>query len=163
MKTAWHCLQIKRHRERLFAMLFVKIRSHFNARASEWVLACIMTSIGLMFLRPTDLFGNSEAYFGLARIASQGTWGWFCFACGALRLAALTVNGSWVPSTYHLRAITSLLSCFFWFQISIALMISDQPSMSLGTFPWLLALDLICCHRAAGDAQRNKLLDKTRV
>lgn len=144
-------------------MIFMQIKTHFGARASEWILACVLCSIGIMLLRPIDLFGDNIAYFGLARIASQSTWGWLCLACGLLRLFALIINGSWVPSTYHLRAITALLSCFFWFQLSLALMISDRPSLSLATFPWLLVLDIMCCHRAAMDVQRNKIAKTQRV
>lgn len=151
------------HGKRSFSMLFLQIKGHFGARVSEWILACILVSIGLMLIRPIDLFTDNDAYFGLARIATQATWGWFCLGCGVLRLIALTINGSWVPSTYHLRALASLLSCFFWFQLSLALLISDKPSMALATFPWLLVLDIICCHRAAVDVQRNRMAINTRV
>lgn len=132
-------------------MIFLHIRKHFGARTSEWILACILASWGLMLLRPENTFLDERVYLTLTRIASETVWGWMCLGCGLLRIAALIVNGSWVPSTYHLRSLTSILSCFFWFQITLGLMASGVASTGLAIYPWLLVLDVICCHRAAVD------------
>lgn len=133
-------------------MIFLHVQSTFKARASEWVLASILSSIGLMLLRPDDIFGQSSVYIGLAQIASQHTWGWFCLVGGAIRLVALTINGYWIPSSYHLRALTAFLGCLFWFQFALGLFVSDRPTIILVTVPWLFLMDLINCHRAAVDA-----------
>lgn len=143
-------------------MIFLHVKKHFSARASEWMLAGILTSIGLMFLRPETMFDKSFVYVGLARIANEQTWGWFCFIFGAIRLAALVINGAWVPSSYHLRAFTAFVACFFWFQLTLGLIMIMQPSILLAIVPWLFMLDMLNCHRAATDVQRDKALNAVR-
>lgn len=132
-------------------MIFLSIKKHFPTRASEWVLASILASWGLMLLRSEATFATSPSYIGLERIASENTWGWFCLAIGVSRLVALAINGHWVPSTYHLRSITSFVSCFFWFQISLGIMASHLASTGLAVYPWLMVLDIICTYRTARD------------
>lgn len=134
-------------------MLLLHARQHFPARYSEWFLASILLTIGLLLLRPENIFAQSPAYVGLARIANQTTWGWFCFVFGALRIVALIVNGSWVPSSYHLRAFTAFISCFFWFQFTLGLMATGNPTLMLATAPWLFLSDMVNCHRAASEAR----------
>lgn len=141
-------------------MIFLHVKKHFAARASEWMLAGILISIGLMFLRPEPMFDNTSfVYVGLERVASEQTWGWFCFTFGAIRFAALVINGAWVPSSYHLRAFTAFVACFFWFQLSFSLIMTGRPSILLAIVPWLFVLDMINCHRAAADVQKDKLLN----
>jgi hypothetical protein len=130
--------------------MILHFSSTFPARTTEWMLACILTSWGLMLLRPETTFDNL-AYLGLARIAEEDTWGWLCTAAGGLRLVALAINGLWVPPTYHLRSLTSFLSCFFWLQITLGFMASGSASTGLAVYPWLLVAEVICTYRTARD------------
>lgn len=122
----------------------------FPQRVSEWALASILCSWGLMLLRPESTFATSGSYIGLARLAAEDTWGWFCFIAGALRLTALAINGLWTP-TYHIRSLLAFLSCFFWFQISLGFMASGNATTGLAVYPWLLLLDTYSTYRAARD------------
>lgn len=122
----------------------------FPSRVSEWTLASILASWGLMLLRPEVTFATSPSYVGLERIAAEDTWGWFCLIAGVIRLMALTINGIWKP-TYHIRSALAFLSCFFWLQISLGFMASGNASTGLAVYPWLLMLDIYSTYRAARD------------
>jgi hypothetical protein len=132
------------------ARMILHFGSTFPTRISEWALACILASWGLMLLRDDDTFGSSQAYLGLARLASESVWGWACLLAGAVRLVALVINGAWTP-TYHFRSLLAFLSCFFWMQISLGLMATGNASTGLAVYPWLLLTDIYCTYRAARD------------
>lgn len=137
-------------------MLFLHVKKHFGARTSEWMLAGIMLSIGLILLRTEDTFSTSPAYVGMARIASEQTWAIGCTIVGVLRLVALTINGLWVPTTYHLRSAASFVSCFIWTQIMVGAMTSGIAGLGIAVFPWILLWDIITCHRTAVDYRMGK-------
>jgi len=124
----------------------------FPARYAEWALALITLSWGLVLLRSVDTFAISPSFAGLARIAPEWAWGFGCVAIGGIRLAALAINGLWVPSTYHLRAATSFMSIFIWFQITLGVVAATGfTSTAIAVYPWLLVLDFVCLYRVARD------------
>jgi hypothetical protein len=137
--------------------IVLHIGKHLPTRWPEWILASMLTSWGGILLRPENTFGSSPSYEGLARIASEQTWGWFCLGAGVIRLIALTVNGSWVPTTYHLRSLTAFLSCFFWLQITIGFMASGNASTGLAVYPWLLIADIACVYLSARDYRISRV------
>lgn len=124
----------------------------FPARYSEWILAIILLSWGVVLAKPFDTFALSPTYVGLARIAPEHVWAIGCAIVGTARLIALAVNGLWVPSTFHLRALTSFVSIFFWFQITLGLLATGSNSTAIAVYPWLLLLDVICLYRVARDS-----------
>jgi hypothetical protein len=95
---------------------------------------------------------SQPVYSGLARLGSANTWAFFAFCLGALRLAALTINGAWRPSP-HLRAAGAFLACFMWLQISLGVMTADVKAAELAIFPWLLLADIYNVFRASSDAR----------
>jgi hypothetical protein len=131
--------------------MILHFSSTFPSRTAEWMLTCILLSWGLMLLRPEATFASSPAYGGLERVAAEETWGWLCFAAGSIRLVALAINGLWVPPTYHLRSLTSFLSCFFWLQITLGFMASGTASTGLCVYPWLLVAEIVTTYRTARD------------
>lgn len=137
-------------------MLLLHVKKHFGARVSEWMLTGVMLSIGLILMRAEDTFSTSPAYIGMARIASEQTWAVACTIIGVLRLVALTINGLWVPTTYHLRSFASFISCFIWTQILVGVMISGIAGLGIAVFPWILIWDIITCHRTAVDYRMGK-------
>lgn len=134
-------------------VIFQHLGETFPHRALEWVLAGVLTSWGLMLLRPEETFAISIVYDGLKVIASERVWGWACLVVGALRFVALFVNGAWVPPSYFLRTATSFASCFFWFTISFGLMVTGTATTGLAVYPWLLIGECICIYRTARDAR----------
>ena len=139
-------------------MILLHVKKHFPARATEWIVAAMLTTLGLIFLRPEPTFALSPSYVGLARLATESTWGWGCVIIGGIRIIALIINGAWVPSTYHLRSITAMLSCFVWFQLSLGLFASNTASAGLALFPWLVVLDIVSTYRVARDLRLSKHL-----
>lgn len=123
----------------------------FRQRASEWMLAGIMFTMGWVLLQPYDMFAN-PSYAGLAQIAPQLHWGLLCAALGGFRLIALWINGSW-RATPHLRSILAFVSSVFWFQLVLGIIASPALSTNVAIFPWLLATDIYCAFRAAVDAR----------
>lgn len=116
----------------------------------------MLTSWGLMLLRPEDTFSLSQSYVGLARIANEDTWGMFCLGAGIMRILALGINGWWVPVTYHLRSLTAFLSCFVWAQISLGLAATTNASTGLAVYPWLMVADMACVLLAARDTKLQR-------
>lgn len=139
------------------------IGQHLPFRWPEWIMGAMLTSWGLMLLRPENTFALSQSYVGLARIADEQTWGWFCATAGGLRLAALTINGWWAPATYHLRSLTAFLSCFFWLQISLGIAAASNASTGLAIYPWLLVADMACVYLAARDVSIEKAAVSRRM
>jgi hypothetical protein len=84
-------------------------------------------------------------------VGDELTWGWACLLVGTVRLVALAVNGAWVPPTFHIRSVTSALSCFFWFSISLGMAVTGAATTGLAVYPWLLVGDLVCLYRTARD------------
>lgn len=128
------------------------VRAHFHERRAEWALAAIMVSFGLILLTNPHIFIKSTAYIGMSRLASQHTWGLVTLAVGATRMVALAVDGSmkdfaWAP---HLRALTSFVSCFIWFQIIVGFfVIVPAYTTGLATYPVFLLLDIYQTYVAA--------------
>jgi hypothetical protein len=147
-------------------MVIIKIRDgvkqHFDVRLAEWGCALILLNWGVALLAPGDTFALSAAYQGLARIWSETTWGYACLLIGGARVIALTLNGTFAHTRYgrlspHVRAVFSLLSCFFWFQIVFGFLITPgglKPPISTGpgTYFIIMLMDVWNSRRALSDA-----------
>ena len=133
-------------------MMIVKLTKSFPIRVTEWLLAGIMLSwsIACWNLRPIDW--ANPLYAGLARFADQHTWATFALVIGAVRLAALTINGAWRPSPYF-RMGCAFLSCFMWLQISFAVFNAEIRATGIAIYPWLLLADIYNVFRASHDAR----------
>jgi hypothetical protein len=134
------------------SMMIVKLTKTFPIRVTEWLLAGIMFSWSIVCWNLSAHDWSSPIYSGLSRLAEQNTWAFFAFWIGAMRIAALTINGAWRPSP-HLRAVGAFLACFMWLQISLGLMTSDIKATGLAVFPWLLLADIYNVFRASHDAR----------
>jgi hypothetical protein len=134
------------------AMMIVKLQKTFPIRVMEWLLAGIMFSWSIVCWQLTPAEWSSPIYSGLARFADANTWAFFAFWLGAMRLAALTINGAWRPSP-HLRAVGAFLACFMWLQISLGMITADIRALGIAVFPWLLLADIYNVFRASHDAR----------
>ncbi len=133
-------------------MMIVKLTKTFPIRVTEWLLACIMLSWSIVCWNLTDAEWANPIYSGLSRMGEQQSWAFFAFAIGAIRLAALTINGAWRPSP-HLRGAGAFLACFMWLQMSLGIFASELVVTGVAVFPWLFIADIYNVFRAAHDAR----------
>lgn len=148
-------------------MIFVRlargVTDHFPARRSEWALAAMLFSVGLILIHPAVTFDESPGYRGMKLIASENVWGWGCLLIGWLRLFALFLNGTFSHTHYghwspHVRGAMAFLSILFWAAITVGLFLVQRPLFGLGIFPFLMLLDITNVHQAfldAGQADRG--------
>lgn len=135
------------------------VRHHFPARKAEWACAFMSLGIGIQFLQPESTFALSRAYAGMAAMAPEGVWGAACFGVGAIRLAALIINGTFAESWYgrwspHVRASLAALACFVWTTLWIGVVNSATPaSLGLAIWPVVLFLDIANVVQATHDAR----------
>ena len=130
-------------------------RHRFQLRVPDWFAGAVIFSFGLCLLRWPDMFVTYHAFYALlGEIASAETWGVLCVTIGVLRLVALTINGTfpkfrWSP---HIRFLMALASCFFWFQITLALLVSHMATTGLAVYPHLFLFDLYNVFLSASEA-----------
>jgi hypothetical protein len=72
---------------------------------------------------------------------------------GVTRVGALMINGTfpqfrWSP---HLRLVMAGLSCFIWFQITLGLLVNDEPTAMVAVYPQLFLFDLYNLFLAASE------------
>lgn len=135
----------------IFSHIFSSLRETFPARASEWALATMLFGWAVVLSSNPDLFSETRSFAGLAQFADQKVWAWMCLFAGGGRLMFLAINGAW-RRTPHLRALTALITCFFWFQITAGLLWAESSSTGLAIYPVLFFLDAFNVIRAMGDA-----------
>lgn len=143
-------------------MIYVRIArgvfDHFPARRSEWALAGMLASTGLILLLPDATFRPDVPLFRtLSRLGTEDQWGWACFIFGVARLIALIINGTFADTVYsryspHVRGVFAFFSCFYWGVITIGLLSAYRPLFALGCYPFLLLLDFSNIWQAFHDA-----------
>lgn len=135
----------------IFAHITHSLRHTFPTRASEWALGLMLFNWSVVLIFNPNLFAELPNYSHFTEIMSQGSWAALCFIGGTLRLTMLFINGTWRRSP-HLRAAAAFLSCFFWFQVSLALFQSGLFATGLAVYPVLFLLDVYNVFRASRDA-----------
>lgn len=139
-------------------MIWVHIQTSFKEtfhfRAGEWAAAVMITLWGISVFGQPGLFETNASFSEFPRAASQVTWAIGAMIVGGLRLFVLLINGAWRRS-YHWRAITAFLTCFFWMEISLSFYGSGQPVTALAIYPVLLVLDSYYVLRATHEAREE--------
>ncbi len=140
-------------RQRLVARLWWGVAGHFHTRAPEWFAAACLFQMGWTLFVPPASFPVSHAWDSMAAMLPEEVWGAIMLMIGGLRLAALTVNGSfrrfrWSP---HVRAGTAFLACGVWLQVVLGIWASAPSSTGLGTYRLILVLEFWNMWRAARD------------
>lgn len=140
---------------------FLKFNHKFSVRATEWLCGVILFLWGIVLLASPEAFAEGANYYWtLERLFSQPTWAWACLAMGAIRLAALYVNGS-RRETPFARMATAFVSCFFWYQIALGLALSGIVNTGLAVYPVLLIFEVYNVLRSSIDARL--VYDEQRV
>lgn len=135
----------------MFGHLRKSLVHTFEARASEWALGWMLLLWGVVLDQHPGLFASNVAMTGLETMFRQESWSLACLIIGGGRLLILGLNGT-VRRSPHFRALAAFLSCFFWTQISIGLLISGSGTTGLAVYPVLLALDAYNVIRAMREA-----------
>lgn len=138
--------------EGLFPVVIVRLQKTFPLRVTEWALALILFNWGVILSLHPGAFWARPYFSNLQAIAPQGWWAAVCLGLGIARLAALAVNGAWMPTPF-IRAVTAFLTCWIWMQISFGLSRNELPSLGLATYPVFLLLDVYNVYRASADAR----------
>jgi hypothetical protein len=138
-------------------MIAIRLPSHFPVRATEWMLASMKLSWGLLLLMPYDMFhapATATMLRGLSQTAPQAVWGWIGTVAGLLHLSGLYVNGTRRKSP-HVRATCSAIGAVFWFQVTIGMIGTGVPSTGWAIYPWLVVFSVYNVVRAAQDARQS--------
>ena len=146
--------------------IYEGIRSHFPARKSEWVLSGIMAGWGLwLLLWGPEVFLEARGYASMVEwsrhtvpfISPQTAWGLTALVVGIIRLAALTINGTFVHTAYgrwspHVRALLSYGCCLVFAWIEMGIVLSPGRSTGEVVYIGLALLDFLNARDAASDA-----------
>lgn len=127
-----------------------QVAYHFPSRASEWFGAIVLLNWGLMIYWSDGAV--LHACSDMLSIMNETSWYAAFIALGTLRIALLIINGT-LRRSPHFRSIASFLSCFAWFQITLAFVNSSPVSTALSVYPVLLALDFYNTYRTLVEAR----------
>jgi len=141
--------------------MWIEMKKHFEARASEWFSAFMLTAWGMYALLHPNLFdGPGSVFFsGLKAIADQQVWGLGALMVGYVRVTALFINGRWGVTPF-IRIATSFLSIFVWFCVSVGLYKSNTANFEAVLYPGFCLSDMYSAFRAARDAYAAENLRK---
>jgi len=129
-------------------------------RGLEWFSAAVMLSWGLVLALP----GDTLAQPSFAEFAQHGfterVLAWVAGLIGALRLAALYVNGR-SPRSPHVRVIGCLLGCLFWERVAWLLLAgtwsqAGVASVSAAVYALLGLADFLGIFRSAYDVRYTR-------
>ncbi len=129
------------------------ITAHLATRITEWVAAAFMLQLGWTLYMPPDVLPGQPAWALLTQILFETTWGMVMLAIAALRVLALSINGTYQGFRFspHVRALTAFLGCGIWLQVVLSLWLSQVPGTALGTYRIILALECWNLWRAGLD------------
>lgn len=141
--------------------MWLDLKRHFEARASEWVSALILTIWGAYVILHPGLFDGVTAPVWQVHkaLATQEVWGFGAFTAGIIRVVALFINGRW-GLTPLIRVATSFLSVFVWFWVAVGLFLADFANTGIVVYSGLMLADMYSAFRAASDAYEAEALKR---
>lgn len=134
-------------------MIIVRLPSHFPVRATEWMMAAMKASFGLLLLMPLDMFAQ-PSFTAMRQMAHQHAWGTLGFVFGSVHLIALYINGTRRRSP-HVRAFCSCVSSLFWLMVCVGFFRSPVPTTGWAIYPWLVVFSLRNVVSASRDARQS--------
>jgi len=138
------------------------IRSHFQARMTEWLMLFPSVTHGIVFLSQPNLFDVSPSFDGLERYATQEMWGVVVLMCAIVRLAALMVNGTFETFRYspHMRLAASIVGCLFWMTYDLgfltAALFSGGSWTAIAAITSFVLFECVNVYRTSSDVEINK-------
>ena len=124
--------------------LYDGITGHFPFRRSEWIMLLPAFGMWLVFQTQPDTFDTSASFSRLAGWSDEQGWGLILLAIGVVRLAALTINGTFHQFRFspHLRMLASLTGLLFWSQWTLGFI--DAFLHDGGAAPAIIAYGTFC-------------------
>lgn len=135
---------------------------HFPVRRSEWINSLVMFGWGAILA-----FDNLPLYgiwTNLSLSLSEAAWSSMLMTIAALRLLALTINGTFPKSWYgrwspHVRVAMSMICALAWMQLVLAGMKAPVWSTAVVAYAGYFVSDVLNTWSAAAEARE---LDKGR-
>ena len=133
----------------------MRFEQTFPIRFAEWLMATIMSGIGVMSLVHPQLYAASPSLAGMLALADQGLWGWWTSAVGLTGWLALALNGGWRPSPM-VRTACAVLRGLVWLQFCFGIALTGIPTLGLIIFPAFVGTEMFNASRAAHDAVSSR-------
>lgn len=130
----------------------------FITRLSEWMLAFVMATWGLVLLAPEARYDDIN-WSGFQLVISEDGLGFLMLVGGMFRLGVLSLNGAFRPM-YYIRAWLALTSAVMWFAICLGFVASGNFGTWIAVYPYFLIFDTVNMFRAVTDAAE---VEKLRI
>jgi len=131
-----------------------------RSRALDWACAAAIFLWGVTLLFPGATLEASDAYRFLRAIAGEEAWAATFLAIGAMRFAALIINGHWKEGSPVLRAIAACMGLVCWTLIFTGFvdLSIERGVISVGVSMYLVLMgaDIFSAARAGADAVRAR-------
>lgn len=125
-----------------------------SSRALDWWCTWLIIGLGATFLTPGTSLGG-EGYWRLLEIMSEDSWGAICVSVGALRLAALIINGRAYEGSPIVRAFGAAMGTALWMEFALAFLDMSIRSGTVSPGLWVnlcfAGCDFHNCLRAGRD------------
>lgn len=145
-------------------MILAHFAETWRFRKAEWLLASVMTGLGVVYVINPGLF--ERPYFATMRgMMQQHWWALCCLLIGLTRLCFLFINGAFRKSP-PIRCMAAAASCGVWTALTIAAVLNDFSSQGLAIWPVMLVFDIIVIHETArewGAGVRRRNIEAERV
>ena len=132
--------------------IYVRIKTRFGMRLSEWMIAIQTLFYGLVLLLPYDTFGSSPVYSYARHIVSENVLGGIMLFFGVLRLVGLFVNGVRQDVTPWIRVVSAGVGFVVYTFLAWSFMLSGIPSGWLAFCVPIAVVEVVNVYRAAHDA-----------
>lgn len=111
------------------------IRDHWPGRRPEWTLGAGALAMGLALTIQPYMFDLARHYATLDAWAAEWVFADLFLACGAFRLIALTINGTFDGFAYspHLRVFGAIMGAFLWGAFSYSFLTAYATTAGLGS------------------------------
>ena len=139
-------------------MIIKSLKTHFPARAIEWLMAGVLFTWGYYTITHPQMFtapGSAHLFSGIGRVSQffgqpPVAIGVLAMVTGIVRAAALFINGT-MTKTPLVRLVTAFISAYLWTSIAIGFWISDVANTGLAVYPWFVFADVVSSYRAGYD------------
>lgn len=149
--------QIVENSEMIALRIIRGVKKHAHIRMTEWCMTfpAILMWIGLN-IQPS-MFSVSPSFTALARYANINTWATFLLVCIIIRLAALTINGTFegFKLSPHFRLAASIAALIFWSQFTLgfitAYLNAEGAFSAIAAYLSFCLFELVNIYRSSGD------------
>jgi quinol-cytochrome oxidoreductase complex cytochrome b subunit len=131
--------------------IYVRIKTRFGLRLSEWMIAVQTLLYGVILLLPYDTFDSSPVYSYARHIVSENVLGGVMAFFGVLRLVGLTVNGARQDITPWIRVVSAGAGFMLFSILLFSFALSGIPSGWIAICIPILVVEIINVYRAAHD------------